>query len=52
MKQLFCILIAILTVQGAFAMEKNLTPKEYAIVDLTEGKIDSGKLSNYVIQDK
>lgn len=25
---------------------------EYAIVDLTEGKIDSGKLSNYVIQDK
>ena len=35
MKQLFCILIAILTVQGAFAMEKTLTSKEYAIVDLS-----------------
>ena len=25
---------------------------EYAIVDLTEGSVDAGNLSNYVIQDK
>ena len=38
--------LTVLTVGGSTVTD------EYAIVDLTEGSVDSGKLLNYVIQDK